>query len=271
MTGNPSIEDRAMEEDTLILAMARARLERPDLKGSISQIVAANDYASLRRAKVRLMNGQITRQEALTHVGSYARMNMIIEMLDMTQSMGWEPGWQIGEIYPRLAEIWSGSDPDDTDWRFEDMFYAARTVMTGADNEPLNDGTPCPTNARLMVYRGEANGNPSLDLINVGGLSWTLNRDVAARFACGAALRAPTQGVVYEGQVNREDVLAFIIGRGESEVMAAPERVTIRSYAHVNSPTPTQWRWAAINEAGEFRPLSLRARKNRKETKRTRK
>ncbi|MCK1999822.1 hypothetical protein MZM54_00310 [[Brevibacterium] frigoritolerans] len=71
----------------------------------------------------------------------------------------------------------------------------------------------------FTIYRGETNRSDK------EGYSWTTDYGVAACFAN----RFDSNGVVIEGKVKTDDVLTFIDGRGESEVLVPREFVQIIS------------------------------------------
>lgn len=87
----------------------------------------------------------------------------------------------------------------------------------------------------LTIFRGlesYEDGRPAHDGDRAyPGLSWTVALDVAKDFAFGAEAeeeREPrTSGVVVMGEVARSDVLAFLCGRNEYEVVVDPKDVSI--------------------------------------------
>lgn len=66
----------------------------------------------------------------------------------------------------------------------------------------------------VTVYRGVTSHNAD----NVLALSWTLDRDKAQWFAH----RFGENGTVYEAQISRQHIYAFLNSRGESEVIVDP-------------------------------------------------
>lgn len=248
MTGNPSVEDRAMAEDAVVQlhqqGMLMAVLHRPDLAGSIGQIVAANDYASMFRTEAGIRDGSIPRHDWHVRVGSYARMELCTRMVEMTQDMSWGEGWYVAEIFPILCELWRGSDPDDTDPRFEDLFKRAKSYTTRVtpmyDAVPLGSGTD-----PITVYRGEPGILLHARPDQIGGLSWTTDINTAIKFATGATMRSPHPvGTVLKGEVRYEDVLAYITGRGEWELIVPPEDVRLVAYDQKVTATsipPLNW------------------------------
>ncbi|RYE99523.1 MAG: hypothetical protein EOO77_35395 [Oxalobacteraceae bacterium] len=68
----------------------------------------------------------------------------------------------------------------------------------------------------IRVFRGySGEGTPD-------GLSWTTNREKAEWFADRFGDGEP---IVVEGEVDRRDVIAYLMGRNECEVIALPEHV----------------------------------------------
>lgn len=69
---------------------------------------------------------------------------------------------------------------------------------------------------KITVYRGSVDFNQE-------GYSWTTDRDKAKWFA-GRSFGS-TARVLLRGTVNKSDILAFLAGRGESEIVINPEHV----------------------------------------------
>ena len=56
--------------------------------------------------------------------------------------------------------------------------------------------------------------------------AWTIDRDIAEKFANGAATRQANRGgVIYQATVDRSRILGYLTGRGESEVIVDPKDV----------------------------------------------
>src|SRR5262249_45314881 len=78
-----------------------------------------------------------------------------------------------------------------------------------------------PPGGRFTIFRGQNRTRPP-------GISWTLRRETAERFAFDS--RYPRRDpVILRGHVLREDVLGYFIGREEEEIIVDPTRVTERS------------------------------------------
>jgi len=146
------------------------------------------------------------------------------------------------EIIPRLSDsqywsllrdVWTTSEliiPDMHTWL--DLYQAKRPgrehLMTDGERHALAAMPEVITIWRGCGYRSA-----------VGGLSWTTDQDradVFARIACGSRRRlltgqAGTEPTVAVGTCRRADVLAYITGCQESEIVVDPKNVTlVRTY-----------------------------------------
>jgi hypothetical protein len=73
------------------------------------------------------------------------------------------------------------------------------------------------------------------------GLSWTLRRDIAERFAIkGAFLGSRPKGAIpylVTATLRKRDVLAYFDGRDEAEIVALPEKVRKPQRSRVHEPS----------------------------------
>lgn len=163
----------------------------------ITAFVIASDIQSARRATEAVKNKLLKPVEALNLVGSYARFDWAIEHL--TEA----------ELFQRLPQLWSGSDPDDTKIEYLELWRRARA----ARGQIITDGQPLPPGQYLEIHRGQRESDPV-------GYSWSLSKKVAARFAMGAGLRRLIDdGILLSAEIDRRHVLAYLTGRGEQEVI----------------------------------------------------
>jgi hypothetical protein len=176
----------------------------------ITATIIAGDLISADAVTDAVAKGEITAVDALVRIGSYARFDWAVG------AMG--AGYlSTDDFYSRLPSLWRGSDPDDTQPNYLNLWHEAwvrngcRTVCDGPPLRAL--GNP------LIVYRG---GDP---FTVKKGIAWTLNPKVARSFANGAGERIPRNGVVIKGEVDRFDILAYLTGRKESEVIIDPRKV----------------------------------------------
>jgi hypothetical protein len=185
-----------------------AKLVKADPKlPYITALIVAGDMGSAKRAEKAMAEG-LPFDKALWRVGSYARFGFALDALDK----GLVSSEHLLELLP---ELWSGSDPDDTDSRALALWQAARV----AKGRAITDGKGLPA-GNLTVYRGQDADAPF-------GIAWSLDRAIAEKFARGSATRQSNRGgVVYVARVPRAEVLAYLTGRGESEIIWNPANYT---------------------------------------------
>ena len=177
----------------------------------ISALVIARDMASADRSMDWLRTGKYDWKRAEVFCGSYGRLDLRVR--------AWEEGLITDEqAFDDLPSTWSGSDPDDTDPRFLALWKSAYAANGGFY---LRDGGPLPPKRTLVIFRGQDAGAPF-------GIAWSLDPMVAAKFASGAATRQRDRfGVVYRAIVKRSDVLGYMTGRHEAEVIVDPADLTM--------------------------------------------
>lgn len=173
--------------------------ENPNLP-TITAIIMASDKVSAENSAKRLEEG-VPFARAVAMVGSYSRLEFALTHAIKDQRYRW--------LISHLPALWSGSDPDDTDSRFLTLW---RDAWRRNDRAAILDGPRLPDGKVLMVYRGQREGEKL-------GIAWSLDRDIAEKFALGASFRTPILGSVIERQVKRKQVLAYLTKRGESEVI----------------------------------------------------
>lgn len=179
----------------------------------ITAFVMAGDRMSAERALKYVEDGTWDWQRGLTLTGSYARLDLahtLVEKGYMTRR----------DLLRELPALWRGSDPDDTDVKWLLLWQEA---WTHNGEQTIYDTRERLTEApMLVVYRGQPEGAEF-------GIAWTTSREIAEKFAGGAGLRVPTQGVTWRALVPREKVLAYITERGEYEVIVDPKWTTGRT------------------------------------------
>jgi hypothetical protein len=176
----------------------------------ITASVMANDLLSARYRSEQVAAGEAKAEDVVWLIGSYARWDWAVTMV----AAGRLPEAWFDE---NIADLWRGSDPDDTNPAYLAIWKTAARRNGGY----VRDGRGLPRSASLTVYRG---GPPTPATRR--GFAWTTDPKIAAKFASGAGERIQRKdGVVISGIVNRKDVLAYITGRGESEVIVDPARV----------------------------------------------
>lgn len=179
----------------------------------ITAFVMAGDRMSAERSLKYVEDGTWDWERALALTGSYARLDLawtLVEKGHMTRE----------QLLGELPALWRGSDPDDTDVRWLLLWQEAwthngeYTIYDGATRLPKGNHR-----APVVVYRGQPEGAEF-------GIAWSTDRGIAEKFAGGAGLRTPAQGVTWRGLVARDKVLAYLTERGEYEVIVDPKWVT---------------------------------------------
>jgi hypothetical protein len=220
----PDVQARLMEaaeREQERMSLTRELLDRDPTLGSMTAMIMAGDLLTAKTARQMVRDGEVTATQSCVFVGSYARLGYMVGLMDEGLLA---PEW----VYERLADEWSGSDPDDTNPRFLSLWRAAYAwnrshYLTDRPEAVLPDTTT------LRVYRGQDWAPEAI----LPGIAWSLDRTVAERFAKGAALRQSHRpGVVIEALALRKDVLGYMIGRKEAEVILDPADLilpTVRS------------------------------------------
>jgi hypothetical protein len=177
----------------------------------ITAYVVAGDLESAERATAEVTRGAdpIT---VVGHIGSYARWDWTVTMLNLGKIT---PSW----FYENIADLWSGSDPDDTNPAYLNLWRLARH----ANGSYVRDGRALPKSSVkgfVTIYRG---GYPA----TIGnGFAWTTDPKIAGKFATTLGQRQPVPGgIVISGEVSPSDVLAYITDRNEAEVIVDPRAV----------------------------------------------
>lgn len=175
----------------------------------LTRVVMASDLRSAEDAFKAVVAGRLPAEKALTFAGSYARIKLLMQL----QQAGFVPLSKALDLLPRL---WSGSDPDDTDPAIIQWWRLARS-RKGRLVTDENKGLP--KGMKLTVYRGQRLADPL-------GCAWSLDPEIALKFAKGASLRVANMGgEVIALTVHRTMILAYITGRGEAEAIIDPSTI----------------------------------------------
>jgi hypothetical protein len=208
----PKFDLEAMAaEEAVVSTKVAAIMEADPRIPFISAYVMARDLMSADRSLQWLRDGTHTWGVAEAFCGSYGRLDLRIRAYEeglITEA----------QAVDNLPHMWSASDPDDMDPRFLALWRQAFRLNGG---KVLRDkpGSKYPRHRPLVIYRGQDEGAPF-------GISWTFNHKTAVKFANGAATRQHNRrGVVYSATVQRQNILGYMTGRGEAEVIVPPERV----------------------------------------------
>lgn len=185
----------------------RIKRESPDTP-DVTAMVMAGDLAHADQVEREILTPDSTpddKRKAVQLVGSYARIEFAIKHLTEDQLLADWP------------HLWVGSDPDDTDPRYLDIWIrrSQRYGVTLDNAEAMLDWQQWrkDTDWTLTVYRGQAADAPL-------GISWTTDVKIAAKFAAGAGQRCPLQnGTIIVRRIPLSSILAVLHARGESELI----------------------------------------------------
>lgn len=162
----------------------------------LTAIVVAGDLLSAEHADKMVAEG-IPAEEAVNFIGSYARFDWALKNVPKEK------------LLAILPDLWVGADPDDTKPEYL-MLWKEAFMANGA--EIVIDEKPLPKRKSFKIYRGQVG--------DAKGISWTLDRSIAVKFAATGGGRGEVSGgKILEKTVTRKQILAYLTSRGESEVI----------------------------------------------------
>ena len=180
--------------------------EQPELP-YVTRIVMAQDIVGAEKVEAAFRAGKFDLRRAMNLCGSYTRLDFARRMVDDGLA-------EIEELADAMVQEWPGCDPDDTDERFIDLW---RLAYERNGRKYLRDGPSLPRGKTLKVYRGQPENAPL-------GCAWSLDENIAAKFAGGAWARtAVAGGRLFELNIPRNHILAYLTRRSESEVIIDPQ------------------------------------------------
>jgi hypothetical protein len=190
----------------------------------ITASIMANDILSARYRTEQVESGERKAEQVVWLIGSYARWDWAVTMLAAGRLTD---AW----FDENIADLWRGSDPDDT----SAVNLSVWKTAARKSGSYVRDGRPLPKgkDGFITVFRG---GPPAMSTLQ--GFAWTTDPKIAQKFASGAGERIQRKdGVVIKGTVMRSQVLAYLTGRGESEVIVDP--LNVRGVGPVNQKGAT--------------------------------
>lgn len=197
--------DREVERMALQMERAAKLREADPRLPLITSITIASDQMTAERSE-RWMEQGMPFEVAYPFVGSYARFGFAVKALDEGKA---DRDW----FFENLPHLWTSADVGPSDRHLE----LWKEAFDRNGHKPVTDGKPLPKGAYLKVYRGQDGDRPL-------GISWTLKREVADKFAHGAATRQANRGgTIFDAMWPRGDVLAYLTGRGEEEIILDPK------------------------------------------------
>lgn len=157
----------------------------------------ANDYFSQQQADQIAREKNLPRARCVQYVGSHHRLAYALRVMPRAR------------LIAQLPTLWRDSDPDDTKKIYLELWreWAKKYQPRLYDLRPLPKGSDY-----LEIYRGQRYGQRF-------GISWTLDAQVAVRFAKQAAINLNRRAGLYCATVPRERVLCYLAGRGEAEAI----------------------------------------------------
>lgn len=179
-------------------------------------LVMAGDTLSQDRADAMVDKGATVRT-ASVQVGSFSRVDWVADqyfmgLIDVEELSAW------------IAELWRGADPDDENpaflWMWRDCSEFVGDIII--DEKPLPEGDT------LTIYRGQLTEYPPK------GLSWSLSKEVAKKFAMGAAVRSFQDGFLATSTIDRKHIIAYISGRNEEELIIDPDCISTVTWEEVH-------------------------------------
>lgn len=178
----------------------------------ITASVIANDILSADHRTKQVEAGEAKAEDVVWLIGSFARWDWAVTMVAL--------GRLTDEWFAKnIADLWRGSDPDDTS---KNNLIIWRRAVIG-NGGMIRDGRPLPKpgpDGMITVYRG---GHPATIR---DGFAWTTDPKIAKKFAATLGGRVTVAGgIVISGKVRPSTVLAYLTGRGESEVIVPPNYV----------------------------------------------
>lgn len=120
--------------------------------------------------------------------------------------------------WEQLGQLWTDSEnifEAEALWLRlirEPSRIASRALMMTAEERQHLAGLP----DRITIYRGYSHPGRG------NGMSWSLSRDVAQRFAFRFTVDTP--GRIAHREIDKGDVIAYFAARGEQEIVLAPRR-----------------------------------------------
>lgn len=141
-------------------------------------------------------------QKILMSCDSYSRLPTLLEL---------EPLIEQSDLLKLFGEEWSGFDNIGLYvYQILPLLKGAKAIPEMMDNRELSELRNLPD--VFKIYRGCYQNNKC-------GLSWSLSKDVAAKFPTLYRYRQQGTPLLVIAEVRREDVIAIKLGREEREII----------------------------------------------------
>lgn len=124
------------------------------------------------------------------------------------------------EYWPLLGEVWTDAESIFPDrmrwWELLTNPRNKRNLFTDCDDRTKLRKLP----RRFTIYRGTTHVERHSSYL---GFSWTLDRALAERFAT-RVIKEEERPYIAKAEIRRRDVIGFMAGRGDQEIVAAGDR-----------------------------------------------
>lgn len=182
---------------------------------------------------IRAWNLESASSYLLRHCNSYSRFPTLLGMVDTIVDEHNEPSFEAW--LKLLGENWSICDNigkyteemEDILWRndrLEKNIVKHCPEMMDEEEQAAYDALP----DTVVIYRG-------CYAVNKWGFSWSLSRDVAAKFPfLGRYYRRDEQALLVKARVSKSHIMAVCLGRDEQEIITyKPKHI---STSHLKDP-----------------------------------
>lgn len=140
------------------------------------------------------------------------RLEAFLEIADELRPRDY---WKlVGGIWQDSENIWQCRD-------YWDEIFSRDDPMRGLMMDRSERSALAKLPDKLTIYRGDKTANRARK-----GLSWTLDRSRAQWFAKRLCKKGDT-AFVAKGKIAKKDVIAYLTGRNESEIIASPLNIRI--------------------------------------------
>ena len=189
-------------------------------------------FNNLYRTKRKQADAALKEKNWSQWIGLHERPFRLDALLYIAEDVPVKAYWKV------LKHVWldtEGPSVNQDIWLqlFTRRYPGRRKIMTGKERRTLNNASE--TN-EINIYRGYGEDpNDSIDRKN--GLSWTLSYEKAEWFAkrfmtdVGAALdrelETNTKAMIAEAICKKDDVIAYVDGRQEQEIIIDPANIRI--------------------------------------------
>lgn len=196
----------------------------------VVEIMAHPSYAHLIAKRFEMKKAHIDECLATHNYSSYVFTHERPYRVEAFQDIFYDLRKTPPEFWGLLSHVWTDSENIyqhlDT-WMavWDESIPDRHYVMTEEERAILAD-----LPATIEVWRGVKYDSA------VEGMSWTIDRDKAIWFANRWIRKDDTPKLV-TATVEKDDVLAYFDGRGESEIVAQPHNVTIKDISVVRRKT----------------------------------